>query len=83
MKKKFIGPPNPVGPDGEDAGHDVRVGGRSFGIIRSGEVLEIPAEEWGALVADHEAAGCPLPTWSADLWEDVADVPAKKKSGDH
>lgn len=80
MQKRFIGPANP-GPDGEDAGHDVLVGGRSFGIVKTGEVLEIPEDAWAELVATHEAADCPLPTWSTELWEDVK-APAKKKGGD-
>lgn len=78
MKRKFIGPPNP-GPDGEDQGHDVRVAGRSFGAVKSGEVLEIPDEAWEELVAEHKAAKCPLPVWSEELWEDVKASPSKGK----
>lgn len=81
MKKRFIGPPNPGGPDGEDQGHEVRVGGRSFGIVKSGEVLEIPDEEWKQLVDDHKAEKCPLPVWSDELWEDVAAATSGKKGG--
>lgn len=86
MKKRFIGPPNPgvddAGKPVDDVGHEVLVAGRKFGTVRSGEVLDIPDEAWGELVAEHEAADCPLPEWSADLWEDVRTSARKKGEGE-
>jgi hypothetical protein len=70
VKKKFIGPANP-GPDGQDMGHDLVVAGRSLGTVRSGDVIEVPADL---------AASDPPPQWPDGLWEDVADKTARKKS---
>lgn len=80
MRKRFIGPENP-GPDGADLGHEVIVSGHKLGNVKHGEVLEVPDTEWDALVAEHEAANCPLPVWAEDLWEDVK-ASAKRKDGD-
>lgn len=75
MKKRFIGPANP-GTDGEDHGHEVNVRGRYVGNVKPGEVLEIPDELCAGTDDD------PAPVWPAGLWEDVKDVPAKKKGDD-
>lgn len=84
MKKRFVGPANPgVDPDSgewsDDLGHEVNVLGRYLGRVRPGDELGVPAD----LATGSKDA--PAPTWSSELWEDVADKPATKtatKKGD-
>lgn len=82
MKKKFVGPPNP-GPDGAEQGHEVVVAGRSFGLVKPGEVVELPDE----LVAPRldpktKAVKWPGVEFPAALWEDVAERPKQEKKKD-
>jgi hypothetical protein len=69
MQKRYIGPANPDGPDGDDAGHEVLVAGRKLGNVKHGDVIDVPDD----LV--QEVA------WPESEWEDVkAAAPAKRKS---
>lgn len=83
MKKRWIGLENPDPQNkGEDAGHDVVIGGRSVGTVKHGEILTIPDEVWAQIEADCKEHDVPLPVWPESLWEDVRESKPALKKGD-
>lgn len=70
MKLRWVGPPNP-GLDGEDLGHEVTAAGRDLGVVKPGEILDVP-EDIAAEVVFPDT-----------LWEPVkAAKSTTKKDGD-
>lgn len=70
MRVRWIGPPNP-GPDGQEQGHEVTCAGRDLGVVKPGEVLDVP-DDIAALVVFPDT-----------LWEPVkAAKSITKKDGD-
>lgn len=75
MRKRWIGPPNP-GADGEEQGHEVTIAGRDFGLVKPGDVIDVPDE---LVAATEDWPGVVFP---GELWEDAGQRKQIKKDGD-